>query len=327
MTGERAAEVELFLKGAPWPPVDRIAYPRADPADARRLPADTWAAAGLPAGVRLEFEGEADQVEIGYECLTDDLGHRGAGAGTAFALWRDGAPVDQAEAHPGSGRARLRLGTSSGRAIVYLPEGMRPVVTSLEAIGGAIRPAAPQPRWIAYGDSITEGWNASSPALTWVATAARERSLDVLNLGYAGSARGEIPSAEQIASLGADVITLGYGTNCWSMVPYSEDMMRANVKAFVHILRSAQPGVPVVVVSPIVRPDAEDRPNRLGATLAALRLALEQEAAGLEGDGVTLVPGRDLVAPDLLDDGIHPGDAGHRALAEAIGAVLAEVLG
>ena len=102
---------------------------------------------------------------------------------------------------------RLAAGRGPARGIVYLPEGMRPEVLAIRAIGGALAPAPAQRRWLCYGDSIAEGWLASAPARAWPACAARECELDVVNLGYAGGARGEIASAEEIASLPADVIT------------------------------------------------------------------------------------------------------------------------
>jgi hypothetical protein len=77
-------------------------------------------------------------------------------------------------------------------------------------------------------------------------------------------------------------------------------------------------------VSPVVRPDAEATPNRLGATLADLRAAIE-DVASARGD-VTLVPGRPLIDAALLPDGIHPGDEGHRVLAAAIGSAVQGVL-
>jgi len=50
-----------------------------------------------------------------------------------------------------------------------------------------------------------------------------------------------------------------------------------------------------------------------------------EEAAG-ERD-VVLVPGRDLIGPDQLADGIHPDDEGHRILAQVIGADVARAVG
>ncbi len=325
-TGGRAPEVEPYLRGAAWPAGAGATYPRADPADVGRLPADTWGTATLPVGVRLELVGDAAELDLSYVTATDDLGYRGPGAGTTFSVWRAGVQVDEQTAVLGEGHARLQLGRGEGRAIVYLPEGMKPAVTAVAGVGGDIAPAPRQPRWLAYGDSIAEGWIASGPALAWPAIAGRDRALDVVNLGYAGSARGEIVSAEHVAALDADVISITHGTNCWTRIPYSVDMMRSTTEAFVRIVRAGHPGVPIVLASPVTRPDAEATPNKLGATLADLRAAMEAAGQALveEGDALlSVVPGADLLDPTLLADGIHPGDEGHRVLARVFGEAVA----
>jgi len=330
-----------FIRGCAFDGAPDVPYPRADPLDAARLPGDTWATARLPVGVRLEFVGDATEVTLRYRTQTADLGYRGAGAGTTFALWRGGTQVDEAPAVLGEGEVRLAAGASAsgatgapgeagratgargadGRVIVYLPEGMRPEVLDITASGGSIEPAPPQPRWLAYGDSVAEGWSARAPAGAWPAVCGRQLGLDVVNLGYAGSARGEIASAEQIARVPADVLTVSHGTNCWTRTPHSAAMMREGTVAFLEILRQGHPSAPIVVISPVVRPDAETTPNRLGATLGDLRAAIE-EAAAARGD-VIVVPGADLLDPTLLAaDGVHPSDEGHRVLAEAVGRAL-----
>jgi lysophospholipase L1-like esterase len=205
---------------------------------------------------------------------------------------------------------------------------MRPTVLGLAAAGGSIEPAPPQPRWLAYGDSVAEGWVASGPARAWPAIAGRELGLDVCNLGYAGSARGEIVSAEHVAGLHAHAISITHGTNCWTRIPFSAGMLYEGTLAFLEVVRQGHPGTPVVVASPVVRPDAEATPNRLGATLADLRRAIERAVEDRIGDGdsrLWLVPGADLLRPEHLADGIHPGDEGHRVLARTIGAKVGEV--
>jgi lysophospholipase L1-like esterase len=212
---------------------------------------------------------------------------------------------------------------------VYLPEGMRPTVLSVTAVSGEVTPAAAGPRWVAYGDSILEGWVATGPARSWPAVAARSLGLDVVNMGYAGAARGEIASAEQVAALPADVISITHGTNCWTRTPHSVGMMRETTAAFLDAVRSGHPTTPIVVASPVVRPDAESTPNRFGATLVDLRAAMEEAVHTRirSGDGaLTLVPGGDLLTPEHLPDGIHPGDAGHELLAEAFGGAVAAAL-
>jgi lysophospholipase L1-like esterase len=311
------SEAGPFLRGCVWPAVPGVAYPRADPADARRMPQDTWGAAQLPAGVRLEIVGSARSIAVEYVTATDEFGYRGSGAGRTFEVRRGDRRIDTQPAALGPGTVRLNLGTRDGRVVVYLPEGMKPRIESVVAVGGDIAPAPKQPRWIAYGDSITEGWSASSPAQCWLAIAGRERAMDTVNLGFAGSARGEIVLAQQIAALDADVITVAYGTNCWATIPHSADMVRANTAAFLQIVRAAHPHVPVL--SPLIRPDAEDQPNAVGTTLADIRAAIEDSVAQANDELTLLLPGADLLSADLLADGIHPGDDGHRELATRIG--------
>jgi lysophospholipase L1-like esterase len=326
----RPEAVEPFLRGCAWPPGEGVPYPRCDPGPAGlRLPADTRACAAIPVGVRLELSGEARTVEIDYETATAELGPRSAGAGDRFALFRGAKRISEAKALLGRACARLPAGAGPEPAVVYLPEGMRPLLRGVRGIGGAIAPAPPRPRWLCYGDSIAEGWCASEPAAAWPHVAAREQGLDVVNLGYAGAARGEIASAEEIARLPADVISIAHGTNCWTRTPHGAALFAEGLHAFLAIVREAHPRTPVVAVSPILRPDAESTRNRLGATLADLRAAFEAVVRERQAAGdarLFLVPGQALVARERLPDGIHPDDAGHAQLAGALGTVLSATL-
>lgn len=323
---ERPPEVEPFLRGAAWPAGAGASYPRADPADVARLPADTWASASLPVGVRLELTGDAPRVRLTYRTQTDDLGYRGAGAGTTFTVWRAGVQLDEQAAVLGAGAVELTLtGDPGSPAVIYLPEAMKPTVMSIEAVQGTVEPAPVQPRWLCYGDSIAEGWVATGPAGAWPAVAGRTFGLDHVNLGYAGAARGETVSAEQIAALPSPaVISVTHGTNCWTRIPHSIEQMRANTRSFLTVLRQGHPSAPIVVGSPVLRPDAEERPNRLGATLADIRRAIEDVAADSDA---TVVSGAGVLTAAQLPDGIHPGDEGHRAIAAVFGAAVARAAG
>ena len=313
------------MRGRAWPGTPKVPYPRAKPADAFRLPVDTWAQAQIPVGVRLELDGDAAEVEIAYECKVSDPGIRGEGGNLTFQLWRGGTLVDEEKAAPPGGAVRLKLGDLSlggDRAIVYLPEALRPAINDLAGVGGAIVPALLQPRWICYGDSVAEGWLSSAPALAWPAIAGREHGLDVVNMGYAGAGRGEIVTAEHIAELTAAVISITHGTNCWTRIPFSTRLFAEQLNAFLDIIRQGHPDTPILVASPILRPDAEDTPNRLGASLVDLRVAMEDVVRSRMAAGdvrLHLVGGRALVGEDQLADAIHPNDDGHRALAATLG--------
>jgi lysophospholipase L1-like esterase len=112
---------------------------------------------------------------------------------------------------------------------------------------------------------------------------------------------------------------VAFGTNCWATIPHSADMVAANTAAFLRIIRAAHRHVPVLVVSPLIRPDAEGTPNALGTTLADIRAAIERTVSQGNDQLTSRLPGADLVSAGLLVDGIHPGDEGHRKLAARIG--------
>jgi len=322
----RPEQPEPFLRGCVFPAVTDAPYPRADPAGAEYLPADVWDAAQLPVGVRLEMLGNARTIRIWYRTRRASLGYRGESAGCSFVAYRGGQRVAVADAVMGEGMAEMVL---SGRpelpVTVYIPEGMQPLITGVAGVEDTMDPAPLQPRWLAYGDAVTQGWLASAPAMAWPAVAGRKLGLDVCNLGYAGTARGETTSALLLADTPAEVVSIAFGLNNWSRVPHTTGLMAEEVRCFLSVVRKGHPDVPIVVVSPTARPDAEDVPNRVGATLAQLRRAMEETVLDCMADGDTslfLVEGLSVVDPEHLEDGMYPGDEGHRRLAAAVSKIL-----
>ncbi|MDH6539068.1 GDSL-type esterase/lipase family protein [Streptomyces sp. SPB4] len=318
---ERWLDPGPFLRGVAWLHEGRPV--RADPADTMRLPWDTGERATLPIGVRLEFTaGSAHAVEIRYRATvpgpTDalrDLAH-------GFALWNRHGRITEVFTEPAAESVvRLPLPRGGGPFTLHPPEAQSPAVLGLRGIGGPLAPAPRGPRWVVHGDSITEGWWSTRPAHGWPAVAGRALGWETVNLGYAGAARGELATAEQLATLPADVLTLAFGTNCWSRVPFTAPLLYETTRAFLDLIRQGHPRTPLMLLSPVLRPDAERTPNRLGATLGALRDAMERATRDriAAGDGrLALLPGRDLLGPEHLADGLHPDDEGHRILGLAV---------
>jgi len=329
--GTRAEQPEPFLRGAAWPGTRKVAYPRVNPIDRMRVPGDTWMMASIPVGVRLEIVGDASAVDITYRASVADGGNLAQAASTSFEAWTAGnGRIDAVPGEVGEGKARVRLsGDPAVRTIVHLPEGMLPEVLGVDAVGGSIAPAPAQPRVIVYGDSIAAGSAATSPGLTWPARVGRELGIDHVNLGYSGSARGELASAEQVAKLDADAYVVCHGTNCWNRTPHSTAQMAANLDAFLDVLRQDGPDTSIVVLSPVVRPDAEAQPNRLGATLVNLRSVMEDVTESRIAKGEThlsLVRGGLLVGRDQIADTVHPNDDGYASIAAAMAPAIRAAL-
>ncbi|QES05035.1 GDSL family lipase [Streptomyces venezuelae] len=319
-----------FLRGTAW--LDGNRPVRADPDDLERLPWDIAERAALPIGVRVEFTASPGTraVQLRYRADVPEPGDPLAGLRHCFALWSGTRLIGETCAAPAAeATVTLPLPPAGGVFTVHLPEGQAPVPLAVRALGGTLSPAPARPRWLVHGDSITEGWWSTRPAHSWPATAGRLLGLDPVNLGYAGGARGELPLAEHLSRLPGELITLAFGTNCWSTVPATADWLYATVRAFVGLVRRGHPKTPLLVVSPVLRPEAEHTRNALGATLTELRRAMERAARDLasEGDAHLLVlPGRPLLGPEHLADGLHPNDAGHARIATAVAEALRDVL-
>jgi lysophospholipase L1-like esterase len=288
-----------------------------------RLPADTVQVARVPAGVHLALTGTARRIELRFR----------AGADT----WRAAPTVPEVfQVHGPWGSCPVPLDRGAGRVAidlpsrpadqpvrVYLPETVELQLLSLTAADGEIAPAPRGPAWVVYGDSIVQGWSVTAAGRAWPSLVADALGLDLVNLGFAGAARGELAAAEVVAASQAAAVALAWGTNCYSTVPLDAAGVAASMRRFLTAVRQGLPDAPVVVLSPILRPDAELMPNRSGATHSELRAAIESavlDFAAARGDArLTLVPGRDLVpAADLASDRIHPLDAGHARLAAAV---------
>lgn len=318
--------VDELLQGL-LPGLDPSAESRLPAPVRAKLPVDTVAAARVPAGVHLAFTGSAAMLRLRTR-RTEATSAPSPGLADVLEVFVDGDRI-RPVALSGGPVVGVVLPQRRAEAVVriYLPEARPVLIDSVEAVGGDIVPLPRRRRWVVQGDSISQGWSVTAAGLAWPSRLARDLDLDLVNLGFAGSARGEHGAAVAVAQSEADLVTIAWGTNCWSSIPTDAREIAERMRLFLTVVREGLPDIPLTVMSPIVRPAAESEPNCFGATLADLRKALEgaaEEFAAAHGDtNLHVVSGLHLVEAALLVDGVHPGDAGHERLA----AVLAEVHG
>ncbi|MFD3374774.1 MULTISPECIES: GDSL-type esterase/lipase family protein [unclassified Streptomyces] len=339
------------------------------PAWARRqIPDDRLAVAeAQPSGVRLVFRTRATVVEL--DTLPTKRVYRGfpAPADGVYDLLVDGRLAAQATVAGGNVRtivdmvtqaAELTEGPVGTARFAELPARDKDIeiwlphteITELIALrtDAPVEPALDRGRkvWLHHGSSISHGSNATHPTAIWPALAASRGGVELVNLGFGGSALLDPFTARAMRDTPADLISLKIGINV-----VNADAMRLRaftpaVHGFLDTIREGQPTAPLLVVSPILCPVQEDTPGPLapeldGGTLrfratgdpaerAAGRLTLnvirdelarvvEQRTA--DDPNLYYLDGRDLYGEKdhdefPLPDAVHPDPAGHRRIGE-----------
>ncbi|MGC5562087.1 GDSL-type esterase/lipase family protein [Streptomyces sp. FR-108] len=339
------------------------------PAPARRQIPDEQLtlAEAQPSGVRLAFRTRATVVEL--DTLPTKRAYRGfpAPADGVYDLLVDGSLAGQATVSGGNvhmitdmttqtfelqegpvGTARFSdLPARDKDVEIWLPH---TEITELIALrtNAPVEPPHDSGRrvWLHHGSSISHGSNAAHPTGIWPALAASAGGVDLINLGFGGSALLDPFTARAMRDTSADLISLKIGINI-----VNRDVMRLRafgpaVHGFLDTLRDGHPTTPLLVVSPTWCPVQEDTPGPLMPDLAdgtlkfkatgdpaeraAGRLTLtviREELARIvarrmaEDPNLHYLDGRDLYGPTdyaefPLPDEVHPDAAGHRRIGE-----------
>lgn len=350
-------------------PTDRGVLPHRLPAWARtQLPdPQLLMAESQPSGVRLAFRTAATTIEL--EALPSKREYAGVPRRPdgSYDLVVDGEIVGRGSIPDGdlltvdmmTGRAE-RIAGEPGRVRwdgmaagekdveIWLPHDEMTTLVALHT-DAPVLPAPPSGRrvWVHHGSSISHGSIADHPTGTWPAVAARLADVDLVNLGYAGSALLDPCVARTVRDTPADLISLKLGINV-----ANHDLMRMRafgsaVHGFLDTIRDGHPDTPLVVVSPVwcgihedtpgpAAPDmkawaegevrfvalgdpADPTPGRL--TLRSIRAELarivEQRADPRLSyvDGLKLYGADDAVDHPLPDD-LHPSPGAHRLIGE-----------
>jgi lysophospholipase L1-like esterase len=278
-------------------------------------------------GTRANFRTDATRVSItvtySYAC-----GYTGCGR---FWIEQDGRLLPTGiGSDTTSGRATYLLATQS-RPTPHSYSVIWPYATQVAFNGLEIDskhllapvPARPASRYVAYGDSITQGYFASGTVRTYPDQVARKKHWSVVNMGFGGEAT--VPSdGTAVGVLNGSIVTVAIGTNDWGQSKPLNTFV-SDYNGLLDAIRSLQPQTPIYALTPIWT-SVEGSTNGQGLHVQDYRQAItsivQQRMASDANlhlvDGLGLVPNQSR----YFVDGVHPNDAGFALYATNLSAKL-----
>lgn len=160
---------------------------------------------------------------------------------------------------------------------------------------------------LCYGDSITQGYDAIHPSLTYANLLARSLGLELLNQGISGYVFDpDTVDADSVPT--PEIVTVAYGTNDWTNKESLEEI-RTDMDRYLDRLAASFPKSRLYVILPIWRGDTA-QPTAVGdfaPVLEALRASARRYPQIKVLNGQRAVPHcQDFFADAIL----HPTDTG-----------------
>lgn len=278
-----------------------------------------WERAATPAGVRASWRTAASSVSLEIRA---SLGIYSRIAPLDVLV--DGVLYKRCEVSEGEQRLVVSLPGRPVDVEVWLPQSGVIGVRGLSFDGDA-EPLAPTgPRWVTYGSSITQCTSAYGPSETWPALVARRHDWDLVAMGFAGECHLDPIAARTIRDIPARLISLCLGINVYGGETYSGRTLPGQVEAFVSTVRDGHPHTPLVVITPLLAPNLEGKPNAVGLTLDDVRACVKFGAR--RDPEVHVIDGRTVLTAEearaLYVDDVHPGPDGYRLIADRLAPLL-----
>jgi hypothetical protein len=280
-----------------------------------------WSRAATPAGVRASWRTTATEVRLELRAALDIYTKL---APVDFLV--DGELYQRRELEIGEQQLTVDLPGHDVDLTIWLPQAGAIAVRAVEFTGNAIPSPPTGPRWLTYGSSITQCTGAYGPSETWPALVARRHGWDLTAMGFAGECHLDPIAARTIRDTPARLISLCLGINIYGGATFSGRTLPGQVESFLHTVRDGHPHTPIVLITPLVAPEHEGKPNEVGLTLDHVRACIELGARSLNDPDLQLIDGRTVLTDEearaLYADDLHPGPDGYRLIADRLAPLL-----
>ncbi len=180
--------------------------------------------------------------------------------------------------------------------------------------GASLQPLKRQGTLLTFGDSITQGYDATHASLSYVNRLGRLLNLDVINKGVAGDIfRADILTEAEEDPI--DLITVAYGTNDWG--GHTRSALTENARRFFCRLRQLYPKTKIYAISPIYRIDGEEE-MAFAAPCYEVDSAIRDACIGLDISVINAWRFVPALPEFFWDRQLHPNDAGFAEYAMGI---------
>ena len=220
-------------------------------------------------------------------------------------------PIDYTEVELPLGEfsSEVLLGEGSKEVCVYFPWSVRSTIHEILLDDGAfVEPVKKTKKLLAFGDSITQGYDALRPSMRYVSKLADMLGAEEINKGIGGEFF--VPElAELTDGFIPDYITVAYGTNDWSKK--TEEDFKIRCRKFYNSLCRNYPQAKIFAITPIWRDDY------LGEREFGPFENVEKDISNAVSDldNVFLISGFNLIEHDkkyFADLRLHPNNDGFK---------------
>ena len=262
--------------------------------------------------MRLEFDTDSSKLELSY---------RGVFASSRrfcyIDVFVDGVMVE----HFGHENVEEVVSTLSvelpkgeHRVCIYLPNLFAVRIRSMVIDDGAtLKPVQRKRKILAFGDSITQGYDAHYPSQAYLNILADRLDADVVNQGIGGEVFCPQILVDDI-DIDPDIVIVAYGSNDWSKL--QQAVSEKNATEFFSRVRAMFPSAQIFAITPIWRGDCH-RITGLGSFNEATAMFTQLAQA----HGITVLDGRPFVphvSDFFADVYLHPNDMGFKCYANAL---------
>ena len=173
-----------------------------------------------------------------------------------------------------------------------------------------------------YGSSITCGFCASRPGLSYPARITRQLNANLINFGFGGAAKGELEVANAISTLDLSCFVMDYDFNA-----PSANHLRDTHCAFYEAVRGAKPDLPIIIISaPFLYKDVKGFSERREIIAQTYETGIRRGDQNLYFiDGGTFFKEEEWA--DFTLDLVHPNDMGFARMTQMILPVIQHVFG